>query len=230
MFDTIILLAGEAEHVALPVLLQGHNPQLTVISVGTSADLAALNSDVLARARLIAFVTPEIVSGSTLNRLGYGAINFHPGPPSYPGWAPAHFALYERAKEFGATAHVMVERVDAGPIVDVARFPIPSDISVLGLEGLAYAHLAQLFWRCAKSLATDPELPAALPVRWGSKKYSRRAYRAICDIPLDIPKDELDRRLMVFGGNHFGICPTINLHGIEFRAVLPAAGPSAAKI
>jgi methionyl-tRNA formyltransferase len=175
-------------------------------------------------------VTPEIVSGSTLNRLGYGAINFHPGPPSYPGWAPAHFALYERAKEFGATAHVMVERVDAGPIVDVALFPIPSDISVLGLEGLAYAHLAQLFWRCAKSLATDPDLPAALPVRWGSKKYSRRAYRAICDIPLDIPKDELDRRLTVFGGNHFGICPTINLHGIEFRAVLPAAGPSAAKI
>ena len=41
------------------------------------------------------------------------------------------------------------------------------------------------------------------------------------DIPLDIPKDELDRRLKVFGGNHFGIGPTINLHGIEFRAVLP---------
>jgi hypothetical protein len=25
----------------------------------------------------------------------------------------------------------------------------------------------------------------------------------------------------VFGGNHFGMCPTINLHGVEFRAVLP---------
>jgi hypothetical protein len=45
----------------------------------------------------------------------------------------------------------------------------------------------------------------------------------MCDIPLDIPKDELDRRLKVFGGNHFGITPTINLHGIEFRAVLPAS-------
>ena len=61
----------------------------------------------------------------------------------------------------------------------------------------------------------------------GRQKYSRRAYRAICDIPLGIPKDELDRRLSVFGSNHFGICPTINLHGIEFRAVLPPAGPSA---
>ena len=230
MFDTILLLAGAPEQSVLPLALRGHNPLLTVIPVGSAAELAALDSDLLSRARLIAFVTAEIVPPSVLARLGYGAFNFHPGPPSYPGWAPAHFALYERAKEFGATAHVMVERVDAGPIVDVARFPIPSNISVLGLEGLAYAHLAQLFWRLAKSLATDPQLPAALPVRWGSKKYSRRAYRAICDIPLDIPKDELDRRLMVFGGNHFGICPTINLHGIEFRAVLPAAGPSAAKI
>jgi methionyl-tRNA formyltransferase len=226
MFDTIILLAGEAEHVALPPVLQGHNPRLTVISVRTSADVAALSPDLLGRARLIAFVTPEIVSSSTLDRLGYGALNFHPGPPSYPGWAPAHFALYERATEFGATVHVMVERVDAGPIVDAALFPIPADISVPGLEGLAYAHLAQLFWRMAKSLATDPKPPPALPVQWGSRKYSRRAYRAICDIPLDIPKDELDRRLRVFGGNHFGICPTINLHGIEFRAVLPPAAPS----
>ena len=227
MFDTIILLAGEAEQVALPPVLRGHNPLLTVISVGTSAELAALNADLLGRARLISFVTPEIVSQSILARLSYGAFNFHPGPPSYPGWAPSHFALYERATEFGATVHVMVEQVDAGPIIGVALFPVPADISVLGLEGLAYAHLAQLFWRMAKALATDPEPPPTLPIKWGSRKYSRRAYRAVCDIPLDIPKDELERRLKVFGGNHFGMCPTINLHGIEFRAVLPPTRQSA---
>ena len=222
MFDTIILLAGQAEQVAMPPVLRAHNPRLTVISVATAADLAAVAPGVLERARLIAFVTPEIVSKSILEKLGYGAINFHPGPPDYPGWAPSHFALYERAKEFGATVHLMVEKVDAGPIIDVARFPVPPGISVLGLEGLAYAHLAHLFWRMAKSLATDPNPPPTLPVKWGSRKYSRRTYRAICDIPLDIPKDELDRRLKVFGGNHFGMCPTINLHGIEFRAVLPS--------
>ncbi len=195
-----------------------------------SHDLAALSADLLARSRLIAYVTPEIVSADTLARLGYGAINFHPGPPDYPGWAPAHFALYERATEFGATVHVMVERVDAGPIIDVARFPIPPDISVLGLEGLAYGHLAQLFWRMAKSLATDAtdaSAPPTLPIQWGRKKYSRRAYRAICDIPLDIAKDELERRLKVFGDNHFGMSPTINLHGIEFRVVFRQATPLA---
>src|SRR6266851_3512196 len=69
MFDTIILLAGTAEQVALPPVLRGHNPLLTVISAGTSADLAALHADVLERARLIAFVTPEIVEHSRSARL-----------------------------------------------------------------------------------------------------------------------------------------------------------------
>jgi len=225
MFDTILLLAGAAEQSILPLALRGHNPLLTVIPVGGAAELAAMDSDLLGRARLIAFVTAEIVPPSVLARLGYGAFNFHPGPPSYPGWAPAHFALYDQAREFGATLHVMVEQVDAGPILDVAFFPMPADISVFALEGLAYAHLAQLFWRRARSLATDLEPLPALPVEWGSRKYSRRAYRAICDIPLDIQKEELDRRIKVFGGNHFGISPTINLHGIEFRAVAPQGQP-----
>jgi len=223
MLDTIILLAGMAEQFALPQVLLGHNPRLSVMPVGSAAEVAALDSDLLRRARLIAFVTPEIVPKAVLNQLGYGTINFHPGPPSYPGWAPAHFALYDQATEFGATAHVMVEQVDAGPIVDVALFAVPTDISVLGLEGLAYAHLAQLFWRMARSLATEAALPPALAANWGSRKYSRRVYREICEIPLDIPRDELVRRVRVFGGNHFGVVPTINLHGIEFRAVLPSA-------
>jgi methionyl-tRNA formyltransferase len=221
MFDTIILLSGPAEHATFPHLLLEHNPLLTVISVASPADLDAVASNVLRRARLIAFVTPVIVPETILTRLGYGAFNFHPGPPGYPGWAPAHFALYHRETEFGATAHVMTERVDAGPIIDVALFPVPPGMTVAGLEGLAYAHLVQLFWRMAKSLATDPEPPRTLPIKWGSKKYSRRAYRTMCDIPLDIPKDELKRRIEVFGSNHFGMSPTINLHGIEFRVVAP---------
>ena len=162
MFDIVILLAGAVERPVLRSLLLGHNPLLTVMAIETRDDLSALSFDVLSRARLIAFVTPEIVPANILVGLGYGAFNFHPGPPAYPGWAPSHFALYDQATEFGATAHVMVEQVDAGPIIDVELFSIPPDISVLGLEGLAYAHLALLFWRLAKLLATDRKAAPAL--------------------------------------------------------------------
>lgn len=223
MFDTIILLTGPVERAALPAALAGHNPDLTVLPIERAEELAALSGNVLRRARLVAFVTPVIVPKSILDQLGYGAFNFHPGPPSYPGWAPAHFALYDQASEFGATVHFMVEQVDAGPIIAVAPFPIPPQITVLGLEGLAYAHLAFLFRRLAGHLASDPASPPTLPVKWGARKNSRHNYRAMCEMPLEISKNEFDRRMRVFGGNHFGISPTINLHGIEFRAVQPSA-------
>jgi methionyl-tRNA formyltransferase len=220
MFDTIVLLTGPVEQVALASVLRGHNPQLVIYPVATSENLAALGTDILRRARLIAFSSPVIVPPSVLAALGHGAYNFHPGPPEFPGWAPAHFALYEGATEFGATAHAMTARVDSGPIIDVARFTIPANIGVLALEGLAYAHLAQLYWKLAKRLATDSAPLPAGALSWGAKKSSRRAYQAICQIPLDISKDELERRLKIFGGNHFGVAPTIHLHGVEFRAVV----------
>jgi methionyl-tRNA formyltransferase len=74
-------------------------------------------------------------------------------------------------------------------------------------------------WRLARPLAHEA---APLPERrlcWGSRKNTRRAYRAICSIPLDITPEELERRMRLFSGNHFGVSPTIHLHGVEFRAV-----------
>lgn len=221
MFDTIILLTGPAEHSVFTSLLRGHNPQLTVLPVFAAADLMAIEDDWLKRARLIAFTTPVIVPADILHRLGYGAYNFHPGPPQYPGWAPAHFALYEQAEQFGSTVHRMIERVDAGPIVEVESFAIPADASVAGLEELTYTKLVQLFWRMARILSTQPEPLIERAVRWGDKRNSRRAYQQICDIPVTIPKEELNHRIKVFGTDHFGIVPSINLHGFEFRAVTP---------
>ncbi len=220
MFDTIILLTGPVEQGPLEVLLHSHHPRLTIYSVSAANDFAAFDAAVLKRARLLAFASPVIVPAQILDGLGFGAYNFHPGSPDYPGWAPAHFALYDGASEFGATVHVMAERVDCGPIVEAVRFAIPSGISAQGLEGLAYAHLTKLFWDLSKALALQPEPLPVQDLQWGAKKNSRRAYQAICDIPLDISKEELDRRMRVFGRNHFGIAPTIKLHGVEFRALI----------
>ena len=76
-----------------------------------------------------------------------------------------------------------------------------------------------------------------IPVRWGERRSSRRSYREICDIPLDIASEELDRRVRAFGHNHFGLVPTITLHGVEFRAMAPppaaaamAANPAGATV
>lgn len=226
MFDTIILLSEQIEQSALATLLAAFNPMLQIIAAASAGELCDIDIDVLHRARLIAFTTTVIVPAAVLDRLGYGAYNFHPGPPEYPGWAPAHFALFDRAPRFGVTVHRMVEKVDAGDIVRVDRFDVPPRSTVEELEATAYVHLARLFWEVAGELATGADPLPALPERWSSRKNSRRHYAALCDIPVDISKEELARRLAVFGQNHFGMMPTVWLHGVEFRAIAPAAQAS----
>ena len=202
MLDTIILLTSAIERPIFTTVLRAHNPGLTITPVATLAELNALESEVLTRARLIAYTTGIIVPANVLDRLGYGAYNFHPGPPNYPGWAPAHFAFFRRAAAFGATAHAMVARVDEGPIVGVAMFPIPPDVTVASLEGMTYARLSYLFWSLAPRLACCSEPLGQLPVRWRGTKTTRRDFAAIRGIDLNISRDELDRRIRAFN-EHF---------------------------
>jgi methionyl-tRNA formyltransferase len=223
MFDTIILLTGPAEQKALAAALRNHNPQLVIRPAETLPDIEALKPALLLRARLIGFLTPVMVPKLVLDALGYGAYNFHPGPPEYPGWVPSHFAIYDGAKSFGATAHLMAVKVDAGPIVGVGRFAIPPNTSVLELERLAFVEVARLFWRLVPALATQEDPLPPLSIQWGGRKSTRKKYRALCNIPPDISKDELDRRMQAFGAVHFGIHPTVTLHGHRFRYELAEA-------
>jgi methionyl-tRNA formyltransferase len=180
MFDTIILLTGPNEQSPLSALFTGHNPGLSIRTVAVREELDAVPPELLARARLIGFVTPVLVPARILASLGYGAYNFHPGPPEYPGWMPSHFAIHDRASCFGATAHIMAARVDAGPIVGVERFAVPPHASVQALEELAYLHLARLLWKLAAGLATQSEPLGQLAVHWSGRKTTRRMYEAMC--------------------------------------------------
>ena len=220
MLQNIIIMTPRAQQqLVLAALLREHNPALSFTPAVTVEGLATIAPESLRRSRLIAFTSGTIVPPETLDALGHGAYNFHPGPPTYPGWAPAHFAWYERAKIFGATAHLMTERVDAGPIVGTETFIIPQGISVRELEQIAYVRLAYLFWRLARQLATQTEPLRTLPIEWGKGRSTRQMYESICNIPLNISKEELDRRIGAFHDDFRGIHPTVTLHGIKFRAV-----------
>ncbi len=215
---TIILLTGTAgQQLALTKLLNEHNPALSFRCVLTLEDLTAIEPEVFGDARLIAFTSGVIVPRPILAALGYSAYNFHPGPPDYPGWAPAHFALYDGARTFGATAHVMTTRVDSGPIIGVESFVIPDNVSVRELEQIAFVRLAYLFWRLARSIACEEGPLRTLPIAWSGTKSTRRMYEKLCDIPSNIDPAELARRIRAFNDDFRAIPLTVTLHGVRFR-------------
>lgn len=217
MPKTIILLTGSTQQQhALTALLREHNPDLSFRLALTRDELAAIEPEVLRDARLIAFTSGVIVPGPLLEQLGHGAYNFHPGPPHYPGWAPAHFALYENARTFGATAHAMEARVDCGRIVGVESFVIPDNIGVRELECIAFVRLAHLFWRMSRDLACSPAPLPAMPFAWSGTKSTKQMYRELCEIPPGISATELKRRIRAFDDDFRAIPLTLTLHGQRF--------------
>lgn len=230
MFDTIILLTEKAERQPLAALLRGHNPQLAILMPRDKAELMAIPAATLARARIVGFLTPIVVPASILAALGYGAYNVHPGPPNYPGWLPSQFAVYDRAAFFGATVHVMAAEVDAGPIIGVELFGVPPGAGVEELDKLAFIQCVRLIWHHAAAFACDAEPLEELPIKWSGRRSTKAMVRAACDIPVDIHKDELERRLAAFGSGHFGVGPTVTLHGHTFRYVPPEPVAEAAGV
>jgi methionyl-tRNA formyltransferase len=224
MFNTVILLTGSRDQqLALTELLKAHNPALSFRCAVTPEDLDAIEPEVLRNARLVAFTTGVIVPPRILNALGYGAYNFHPGSADYPGWAPAHFALYDGATQFGAIAHVMEARVDCGAIVGVESFDIPAGLEVRGLEQMAFVRLAYLFWRMSREIACSVAPLPVLPVTWSGTRSTRQMYAAMCDIPADIAPAEMKRRIHAFHDDFRGIPLTVTLNGMRFQLAGTAA-------
>jgi len=77
-----------------------------------------------------------------------GCINFHPAPlPDYKGRAGYNTAILDKRNQYGVSAHIIdSEKLDAGPIIRVDRFPIdPEQENAHSLEQKSQKHLLSLF-------------------------------------------------------------------------------------
>jgi len=138
---------------------------------------------------LICYGTGVIVPSEVLN-LWRWRYNFHAAPPAYPGRDPHHWASYDNARVYGATAHVMTAKVDDGPIVGTLLMGVTKDSTP--------KMLLQCGERCAASLfaALAPlMLDCGVPPNgacWSGTKRSRSDLLALLSTP---PSSELDALL-----------------------------------
>ena len=58
------------------------------------------------------------------------ALNIHPGSYYFPGRDPHHWACYLRSNIFGATVHLMTEKVDSGDIIDFELQSVKNILSI----------------------------------------------------------------------------------------------------
>lgn len=143
---------------------------------------------------LISYLSPWIIPDAILNKTRLFNINFHPGSPDYPGIGCFNFALYDMAKEYGITAHLMEKVVDSGKIVRVKKFPVlPSD-TVHSLSLKSYSYMFNLFIELVDYIKQNNNLPPCSEV-WKRKAYTRKELENLCKIDINMSTEEIDKRI-----------------------------------
>lgn len=143
---------------------------------------------------VISYISPWIIPEKFLKEIRKWALNFHPGPPEYPGIGCTNFALYNGEDNFGVTAHIMEAQVDTGRIVGVKRFPIKSSDSVYTLTQRCYEYILLLFKEVIDYIMQEGELPYCEET-WQRRPYTRKELNALCRINPDMEEQEIKRRV-----------------------------------
>jgi methionyl-tRNA formyltransferase len=94
---------------------------------------------------ILSFRSLYILPPELINSVSKYAINFHPGPPMYPGSGSVNLALYNNEIIFGVTAHIINKEIDSGEIIDILEFPIEKSENVNSLLTKTHENLYLLF-------------------------------------------------------------------------------------
>lgn len=163
---------------------------------------------------IVSYLSRWIVPTYLLKKARIAAINFHPGPPEYPGFGCYNFALYENAKEYGVTCHHMADHVDTGDIIAVRRFPILPTDNVSTLITRTHDYQLVLFYEIMSIIIEGRDLPKS-EEKWKRRPFTRRDLNELSKIMPDMSKEEIIKRIRATSFDTWK--PFIELHGLTFE-------------
>ena len=144
---------------------------------------------------VISYLSSRIIPKKILNQTKFININFHPGPPEYPGIGCFNFALYNNEKKYGVTCHIMEPKVDIGNIIKVRRFNISLKDNVDTLSSKSYVELFKLFQESIKYLFNHNfELPKP-NFKWKKKPFKRIQLNELSTLKISMSKKEIFKRI-----------------------------------
>lgn len=143
---------------------------------------------------LFSFLNPIVLPQSVLGAARVAAVNFHPAPPRWPGVGCVSYALYHGDADFGVTAHVMTNTVDAGPIIRVLQFPIIEGEDNLSLSRRAVDYALVLYYEVLTVIASTGELPSSTQ-RWDGPARTWNEFRRWMTLSAHDSVEEIRRKV-----------------------------------
>lgn len=148
---------------------------------------------------VVSFLFWKRISSDVAGLARYGCINFHPAPlPEYKGLAGYNFAILDKLKEWGVTAHYVDSGFDSGPIISVRRFPFDwRSSTALSLEERTREPMVELFQEVVQQVDAMGYLPM-IPNE-GGRYITRAEMEAAKKLDLDqMSAEEIAHRARAF--------------------------------
>ncbi len=166
-----------------------------ISTVSTLEELMTFDAADWSSTLLVSFCTGVIVPASILDALQGRAINIHPASKDFPGRDPHHFACYNGTEEFGATAHLMTPRVDAGTILREKLCPVGPDVTPGELRQLGEKCGQDLYQYVVTEWPKTGNLEPAANLEWAGRKSTRRDFVELCRIHPLMDEREVEKRI-----------------------------------
>lgn len=163
---------------------------------------------------IISYICPWILGNDILSKTKKININFHPGPPEYPGIGCFNFAIYNNAKSFGTTSHIMEKNVDSGKIIFVNRFKMNSKITLDKMMIKTYDLLYLNFQKVIRDIFILKELKFS-DENWTRKPYTRKQLNKLNILNINMTKKEILKRIKSMENKDFP-GPFLNFKGLKF--------------
>ena len=176
---------------------------------------------------IFSFLCPWKIPKEVLSLAKKGAINFHPGPPKYPGIGCYNYAIWNDDEEYGVTCHLMDGELDHGKIINVLYFKLNGNETVNTLKNKSIVNLKLLFYDVMDAILDEEEVIIVDSYfKWGEYK-SKKDFENFCNLSgrifghnLDFTlRDDLVRKLRAtyYPGATEG--PYITIDGKKWRLV-----------
>jgi methionyl-tRNA formyltransferase len=187
--NRIILLSSKGDELTAKFIKTSFNFHL----IRTKEELVIFEfnkSDVL-----LSYNTNVIVPIDIIQNV-YLAVNVHAASPDFPGRDPHHWAIYRKAKEYGATLHFMTEKVDHGKIIKTELFNVKNDDTPYTLLKKADDYALKIIdWfliELKKQITFD-----SLNINWGEFKTNRKDMLKLFDLS-EVDENEMNIRRKAF--------------------------------
>ena len=192
--DLVVVLGAPEIAVAVAEAVAELSVAVRIERVVTREQLEEVSRPGIGNMLLVSASTGVIVPGHVLDRFAAGAVNFHGASPAYPGRDPHHFAAYDQCGVYGATAHIMTERVDEGPILDVEEEAVEPGAGPDAYLATGHRCVMRLIGRVIPRIVAGT-VRAVPGLEWRGNKTTRRDFMALCQIDPLSNEEEIARRI-----------------------------------